>query len=145
MAFADIKRMAPKKIKVSELYRNPYHYDPRKRVRLKIFYDAFESLINKLLFDTNWTDEELSETRYFDYLFNVAYGIEKGRPSRRRIIDIIKDGIALFHSIKENGIRDPVTMKYINKRWVLEKGYRRIVIAHHLGIEEVRWIPEPKL
>lgn len=136
--------MVPAPVKVSGLYRNVYRYDPRKRVRLGIFYDAFESFIRDLATGKDFTDEELEKTPYFDYLYNIAFDPNAGRPRKKYILNIIKNGIALFKSIKKEGIKNPVTMWKINGRYVLFRGYRRIIIAHVLGIREVTWIPEPR-
>jgi len=114
-----------------------WFWDYRKMVRLPLygtclqfFKDVHEGKI--------FTDEELKEHPYFQYLL-AGWNEPKNPKIIARCLFHMKDGIVLYRDIKKNGMRAPIEVWRDEKRDKLNihRGLRRLAIKHALGHKNI--------
>lgn len=109
--------------------------EPLKRHRLMIFYEVFEEFLD--LIDSG-KQFEIKDTRYYEYLcthLHPNYRDPVTKTGSRHAVKKAENAIALYKSIQVNGMRSPLEMYGDNGNLILLKGYRRLVIIHHLGYQ----------
>ena len=116
--------------------------EPLKRWRLAIFYKAFGEVIDNLIKGKKYTDTEIRESRYYQYL--VTHLAKKCLPVNqdeyikkwnKHLMRKFKSAIKLFESIKKNGTHSPLEMYQKDGYLFLWRGYRRFVIMKKLGFK----------
>jgi hypothetical protein len=114
---------------------------PHKKARLVQFYAAFYDYISKVHEGHEYTLEEMRNSSYAEYLkgYHKTWREEPltslaDRQLRRRY----RDAISLYHSIKEEGMRDPLGMIIEDGKTYLYRGYRRLVILKILGTKTAK-------
>lgn len=126
---------------VQELWENRLGIaEPLKRERIKIFFDSFLEVIQSLNNGKEYTDEEIEKSRYFQYLrthLSKEHRYPLTEQGREHILKKFKGGIALFNNVKKYGFKAPLQCYQKDGNIILWKGYRRLVIAHVLGIKKV--------
>ena len=128
---------------VENLWENRMQVVPHfKRTRMARFFPEFEAVIRNVHRGVVYGPRRAARTPYFDYLrgYRDRWMAPLNRRSRRQIWERFKDGIDLYHSIKADGIRDPLVMRQYRNGLCIYMGTRRLVIAHVLGIPTVRCI-----
>lgn len=126
--------------RVSDLWENRLALaNPRKKKRLRRFYDVLEPLARMWDKGQTLNDQDAMQTDYFHYL-------RKYRPRwmkepldeqiKQEILAKWRDTENLFYDIKQRGMLDPIEMvvdpgdvRYIRR------GNRRLVCLHVLGIK----------
>lgn len=113
--------------------------EPSKLHRLAIFWDVFEEFVRAGLAEQT---DIAAHGRYRQYLISHLKRTGLRRPTRREEKHVdkkIADAIRLIRNIKEEGFKAPLEFyrELEGKRMILWKGYRRLVIAHVLGIKKV--------
>lgn len=113
--------------------------EPGKRHRLAIFWEVFEDFVRAVLAEDHIA---VQTGRYRQYLISHLKRTGLRRPSERETRHVDKkigDAIRLIRDIEKNGFKAPLEFyrDLADERMILWKGYRRLVIAHVLGIEKV--------
>jgi hypothetical protein len=101
--------------------------DIPKRWRLEIFWDAFDKFLNG--------DKE----RYANYL--MTHRFKKPRnptdKDKKHVQRKLQSAWLLLEDIKANGMKAPLEFHQQDGNLILLRGYRRLGIAHHLGMKRV--------
>jgi len=130
-----------KPISVKELWENrEVLYEPKKSGRITIMFEALEEVIDNLIAGKTYNKEDMEKSRYFEYLRTHLAKKERDpltNSGRRHIINKFKNTIALFESIKNEGLRAPLEVYNSDGNLLLVRGYRRLLIIHKLGYETV--------
>jgi hypothetical protein len=76
-------------------------------------------------------------TSMYEYLYHRFWNVIK--PARRVKVAIkrLKGELRVYQSIKKEGMLNPIDMYVDNGQTIIERGYRRINIAKHLGYTKV--------
>lgn len=110
--------------------------EPSKKYRIDIFWLAFESFVRSVL-----KGEPDFEGRYKHYLISHLKRTGLRRPSRQDLRHVQKKmdlAVKLILDIRDNGLKGPLEFyRDEQDHMILWKGYRRLVIAHVLGIQKV--------
>jgi glycosyltransferase involved in cell wall biosynthesis len=125
-----------KGVKIADLWRHRQGIaEPDKRHRLTIFWRVFEDFVRSILADKpDWYG------RYRQYLVSHLKRSGLYRPSSvnmRHVRKKMESVVPLLQDIRANGFKAPLEFYRNDDRMVLWKGYRRLVIAHVLGIGQV--------
>jgi hypothetical protein len=116
-------------MRTKNLYNNlEYYWHEARAYRAKSFIKDGISFFKAIHEGKTFTDEELIAHPYYQYL-------RKGfkRENKSRILSVMKDGIELYHSMKKNGMREPIEMFVEGNKYSISRGTRRIIISHLLG------------
>jgi glycosyltransferase involved in cell wall biosynthesis/GT2 family glycosyltransferase len=113
------------------------HSEPSKRHRLTIFWLSFEPFVRSVL-----AGSPDYSGRYHEYLLSHTKrtGLRRRTEKEHRHVDRkMQDSVRLILDIKTNGIKAPLAFyrDEAHERMIQWKGYRRLVIAHVLGIKKV--------
>jgi len=124
---------------VGHLIDNFYHYyDFRKRKRYSEFRASAFQFFQEIHDGKTFTDDELIHHPYFEHLqltYRVRY---RNTPKiNGRCIEIMREGIELYHDIKQNGLRAPLEMWIQQGKLNLYRGIRRLIIAHFIGQQNI--------
>jgi len=114
--------------------------EPAKRYRLDIFWLAFDELVKELLDGKTFTPAQMCETRYWHYLkthLPAAWRQPLSEKGKAHLIKKFTGAIKLFESVKKNGLRSPLELYQQDKKLILYKGYRRLVIVRNLAFKSV--------
>ena len=126
---------------MDELYGNRTKYgDPRKLKGLDEFIKTGKPFFQAVHEGKIFTDDELLSHPYYQYLFSKLHPSIRDTLSSKgvgRCLHLMKDGIALYKDIKENGLRNPLDMFKMNGSVVLHRGGRRLEILKLLGYKKV--------
>lgn len=110
--------------------------EPSKLYRLDIFWLAFEEFVQSVL-DGNPD----FDGRYKQYLISHLKRTGLRKPARSELRHVQKkmdSAVKLIHSIRENGFYAPLEFyRSADGKMILWKGYRRLAIAHVLGVKKV--------
>lgn len=117
----------------------------RAAERLKVLPVFVEAIADKYVQDpqVSFTDEELKGFGWFDFQFKL-YARRTGRGRESRILNIMRETVELFHDIKTQGLKAPLDMWREGKRYVLARGWRRLLILdvlHRRGLKVCPAIP----
>jgi len=127
---------------VEELYDNRLKYTvPKKTENIKLFMTIFPPFMQAVANGVEFTDRELEKLPYYNFLIARLNPVDRlpvlKRKGKRHVLNIMKNGINLFHDIKKNGLKTPLEFHIYNSRLCLFKGGRRLVILKILGHETV--------
>lgn len=119
--------------------------DPKsKRQRgrdLATFLEVFPEFMMQAAEKKEFTNDELRSFGYYDYLvsrLNRIYLNPLKKKGERRVFKIMRDGVALFHDIKDYGLKNPLDMYLTsNGNFRLARGGRRLIILRILGHDTV--------
>ena len=103
--------------------------EPLKKHRLSIMRTSFIKLL-----------EEEDDTQYRLYLKTHLPDVDRyplTTKGAKHVNHMVRNGRQLYADIKENGLRAPLEFYNDDNRLVLWKGYRRLIIAHLLGMETI--------
>lgn len=126
---------------VDELCDNREEFcDPRKPRPKSI--DWFPPFIKAVHEGKTFSDDELTQQPYCGYMIDQLNPADRipviSKKGKRHVINQLKDGIKLYHDIKEHGLKAPLDMWWHNKnKLVLHRGSRRLAILKILGIDKV--------
>jgi len=144
---ADIKG---KKIRIDQLMATLLDYgNPRRKgrapKRIKTMPVFIEAIADRYIKnpDVTFTDEELRKFNWFDYQCTL-HSRKSAVGRQRRSLAIMRDTINLFHDIKIYGLKAPLDLWRDGKRYVLERGWRRIIILDALnrrGLRKYQFVP----
>jgi len=128
------------------------HQNRRKAKRMKYFLQVYPSFIEKVSKKENWTDEELRNEPYFEY---IAKGHKHGGSAcspklTRKVLGIMRFAIRLYKDIKEYGVKAPLDIYRDapnSQRINLGRGNQRLEIMRQLGYKDVisRLICSPEI
>ena len=101
------------------------------------FFEAFEAFV-KHIFDPAMNEANGLYHRYLlNHLNPKDLLPELSKKGQRRLLQKIKDATGLCESMKEHGMRDPLSgWSDGNGSFILRKGHRRLVILKELGVKE---------
>ena len=110
----------------------------RNLARFLVIFPVFmEAAKDKKVF----TDEELEQFEYCDYLKTRLHPKHRNpitRWGRRHVFSIMRDGVSLYHDIKDYGLKNPLELyTTIEGRRRMSRGGRRLVIISMLGHKTV--------
>jgi len=120
-----------RKISVAELYDKRMGIsEPAKRYRLEIFFKAYGEFLA--------TRDVSDKSRYYNYLIShrsksVRYEVDK--KDRVRTLKKMQRGLNLCDDIEKNGLLAPLEFYQKDGNIILFRGYRRLAILKHLGVE----------
>ena len=126
--------MSGKPYRVKDILDNlEWWWDYRKMDRLPLFYTCLD-FFNEVHSGKTFTDNELREHPYFQYLLAGRNNLETPQNISRCIFHM-RDGIAVYHDIKKNGMRMPLEVWRDEKRdkMNIHRGLRRLAIKNALG------------
>lgn len=106
-------------------------WDYRKMDRLPLFHTSID-FFNEVHSGKTFTDNELREHPYYQYLL-------AGENTPARCIFHMRDGIEVYHDIKNCGMRMPLEAwrDEKRKRMIIHRGLRRLAIKNALGHKRV--------
>jgi hypothetical protein len=104
-----------------------------KKAYLVEFYESFYDFISQV-HEGTMTDKW--HHPYAEYLRGYHKQWSEGLP--RAFQRKLNSAIELYHSIKEEGMRDPLGMIVEDGRTFLYRGYRRLVILKVLGVKRAK-------
>lgn len=144
-------RFKRRTFEVAELYDNyakyirSYKQDPSDPKSTHHFHESFRPFVDSLLSGKKYNEVQLKQLPYYHYLCSHL------NPARRedfvpdkigldRVLWKMCDAVKLVYSIRDHGIQAPIDLWRDRKenQWVLQRGNRRIVIAHKLGIKTIQ-------
>lgn len=132
---------------VELLWQNRHElFQPKKRRRMARFYDLLLELIQSVAEGTVYTLDAMKSSPWWEHLRPKYRKWQENPWSDETVNEMqaaFQTSINLFQSIKETGVRDPLTMYLEAGRRYLILGNRRLVIAHVLGIDSVRAVTHP--
>ncbi len=124
-----------RRLTVEDLWRHRDSIaDPGKKHRLDVFWKVFDAFVRG---DDH--DPAVVEP-YRNYLLSHLSRDPGHKPlgyELRRVEQTLIDSRKLAESIAREGLRAPIEFYVENGRIILWKGYRRLVIAHALGIKNI--------
>jgi len=127
-----VSYMAGKPYRIEDILNNlEWWWDYRKMDRMPLYHTCID-FFKEVHAGKTFTDNELREHPYFQYLL-------LGRSSPERCIFHMRDGIEVYHSIKENGMRMPMEVWRDKKRkkMNIHRGLRRLAIKNALGHKRI--------
>lgn len=132
---------------VNLLWKNRHEISqPKKRRRLARFYKLFLRLILNVAGGGVYTLDAMQRSPWWDHL-RPKYRQWSEEPLTETAVKemqaAFQTSITLFHSIRENGVRDPLVMYWESGNRYMILGYRRLVICRVLGIDSVRVLTHP--
>ncbi|KKK66250.1 hypothetical protein LCGC14_2965990, partial [marine sediment metagenome] len=98
-----------------------------------------------LLVETcSWTDTELRGYGWFEYLCQLYPNWSQAH-REKRVLEIMRETITLYHDIKDHGLKAPLDMWREGKeRLVFHRGWRRLMIMkvlHERGLRDFQRVP----
>jgi len=134
---------------VAELYEHYEAYadegkQPRDNPRgVHEFQRTFNPFIEQVLAaraPEEWTDDYLRSLPYHEYLVKHLHPDHRDPVSRwgaRHVLEKMRDAIHLAQSLRDEGLHAPIDLWQREGTPMLQRGQRRVVIAHHLGIKRI--------
>jgi len=128
-----------KPYKIRDILNNlEWFWDYRKMVRLPLYKHCiqfFQDIHDGVEFKT---DDEFRAHPYYDYLL-TGWTEPKNEKIESRCLFHMKDGVTLYHDIKENGMKAPLEAWRDEKRGKINihRGLRRLAIKKALGHQVV--------
>lgn len=106
------------------------------------YFAAYEEFLDSLLAGKVYTNEEIVQTKYFEYLVSKLNPVDRNPltgKGKRHVIKKFRDAIRLFEDIRDNGIKNPLDFCYdkTGRYLKLHRGGRRLPTLYKLGIEKV--------
>jgi len=104
------------------------------------FLKTFSPFIESLVAGKTYTDEELKDLPYYNYLVKHLHPATRDPLTPKgamRVQEKMRDAISLYEDIRDNGLKTPLDAYKNKKERVIIRGYRRLVIAKHLGYKKV--------
>jgi hypothetical protein len=81
--------------------------------------------------------KDYATTCLFDYLYKRASNVIKITRRHKTAWKRLKCELQVYASIKKDGMLNPIDMYVDSGRTIIERGYRRINIAKHLGYAKI--------
>lgn len=126
---------------VYDLFMDLHFTERKQKPRKRRLLSCFPQFIEKIsVIPRDYTDEELKEDPYYEYLVTSHRFYREGGISSRlekHCLNIMRDGIKLYWDIKVNGLKAPLDLTREKGRLILHRGYRRFVILKKLDYETV--------
>lgn len=131
------KTRIAKYVSVDELWKLRVRFTiAHKKAYLVEFYESFYDFISRVHEGTMKDPRSHPYAEYVKgYHWQWAAGDKKYKASFLRKLE---SAIELYHSIKEEGMRDPLGMIVEDGRTFLYRGYRRLVILKVLGVKRAK-------
>jgi hypothetical protein len=109
------------------------YFHPKKRSRLETVCSCYPGLLEYI----DQGGKNYETTGMYGYLYHRFWNVIK--PTRRAKVAMkrLLAEIRVYKSIKKDGMLNPIDMCIDNGRTIIERGYRRINIAKHLGYAKV--------
>jgi len=117
-------------------------YNPKRPERHARFYRDFEEVVRRLHAGETFTDESAAATSYWDYLKGYHPSWRESPLTDRARLQLrakFFSGVNLYHSIKAEGVRDPLEIHDNAGILCLYKGMRRLTIAYILRIPLIKY------
>ena len=130
--------MSGKPCKIKDIFDNLEHWwDYRKMIRMPLYHTCLD-FFNEVHAGKTFTDDELVAHPYFQYLL-AGWENPDSLAKRTRCMYHMRDGIAVYHSIKRVGMRMPMEVWRDEKRDKLNihRGLRRLAIKNALGHKRI--------
>jgi len=120
-------------ISMDELMENILEMRDRRRAPERSIrrLESMPPFIRKILNGETFTDEQLAQQPYYAALRHSQ------KINHQRSMMFMKDMVNLVHSIKAEGIRNPVDLWWAEGHLVIHRGWRRILIMKELGYKKV--------
>jgi demethylmacrocin O-methyltransferase len=117
---------------MDELWENIIEYRDRRRPIERAIrrVETMPPFIRRVLKGEEFTDEQLQEFSYYKTVRSHGNG-------HKKTIWLMRDLISLVHSIKKEGVRNPIDMWQADGNLVIHRGWRRITIMRELGYKKV--------
>lgn len=118
-------------VRISNLYENlAYYWDDDRKHRAKPFIEKAIPFFKDIHSGKEFTDDELRQHPYYEY---IRDGMKDSKHRDINCIKTMRDGIKLYHDVKNNGLTVPIEVWINNGKYNISRGTRRIVILYLLG------------
>lgn len=115
----------------------------RAERRMKTLPLFVEKIANQEL-NSPFEEQQLRDDPWFAYLCEL-YPTWSKEHRERRVLQIMRETIKIYHDIKDNGLKSPLDMWREGKdKLVLHRGWRRLIIMHELhkrGLRDFSRVP----
>jgi len=118
--------------------------DTRRPGRLEKRLEVLPPFVQKIAEGVEWTDDELRMDPWYEYLCGL-YPTWSQSHKDRRVLQIMRETVRIYHDIKENGLKSPLDMWRTGRdKFVLNRGWRRLIIMNELhkrGLRDFSRVP----